>query len=197
MTAHARQRPRRQRKSDRLLNPGATANEIRADHIVAPFDRLARKMDRKWGIEVLPGLVSVETAGKYGSAIAKLNAALDSGDTDEIQKRAQVCMRGLAAMDREAEEAGQPHSDPHVWEVEVEGQKFGVIEDVEHWQAAQDKRPDLRIFTMREVAVALRSANNEVVDAVKHAFPGAEVSAVRKEKLPEEFWKSGGDEVPF
>ena len=69
-------RPKRQKKADRLLHSGQSQNQVMCDFALAPLDRLAIEMDRKWGIDVLPELVSVEMAQKYGSAMAKLNAAM-------------------------------------------------------------------------------------------------------------------------
>lgn len=40
-------RPTRQRKEDRLTSPGATAEQIRCDVIVGPFDQAVREMDKK------------------------------------------------------------------------------------------------------------------------------------------------------
>ena len=76
-------RPRRQKKGDRLLDRAASLNEIQCDKAVAVMDRLAIQMDRRWGVDRLPELVSIETAQKYGSALAKLNAALEGNDQQE------------------------------------------------------------------------------------------------------------------
>ena len=44
------------------------------DYALAPFDRRFREMDKKWGCDKLPELVSAETAAKWGSTMEKLNA---------------------------------------------------------------------------------------------------------------------------
>ena len=46
-TAKRPKRPTRQRKADRQLHSGISAEEIRCDYALAPFDRLAAEMDRK------------------------------------------------------------------------------------------------------------------------------------------------------
>ena len=61
---------RRQKKSDRLITPHASKDEIMIDFAIGPFDRLTREMERKWGVDMLPELVSAETA--------RSAAALDS-----------------------------------------------------------------------------------------------------------------------
>lgn len=175
-------RPTRQKKDDRILHKGATANQIRADLSLAPFDKAVREMDRKWGVDVLPELVSVESAEKWGKAMAGLNGAIDAQDPDKVKFWVEVCLRGLAAMDAEAVALGRPMSDPDIWEYEYEGTTFGIIEDGRQWPAAYAKRPGIAIHTMREVAIALHAHRNGLVDAVKLSFPGAEVKAVRRPK---------------
>lgn len=173
-------RPTRQKKDDRILHKGATANEIRADLSLAPFDKAVRDMDRKWGVDRLPELVSVESAAKWGKAVAGLNSAIDAQDPDKVKFWVEVCLRGLAAMDAEAVSLGRPVSDPMIWEHEFEGTIYGIIEDGREWPAAYAKRPGIAIHTMREVAVALHEHRNGLVNAIKLSFPGAEVKAVRR-----------------
>ena len=172
-------RPTRQKKDDRILTKGATADEIRADMSLAPFDRAVREMDKKWGVDRLPELVSSESAAKWGKAMAGLNGAIDAKDPDKVKFWVEVCLRGLQAMDAEAVAAGRPVSDPMIWEHEYEGTVYGIIEDGREWPAAYAKRPGIAIHSMREVAVALHEHRNGLVNAVKLAFPGAEVKRVR------------------
>lgn len=174
------QRPTRQKKDDRILHRGATANEIRADLSLAPFDKAVREMDKRWGVDRLPELVSVESAAKWGKAVAGLNGAIDAQDPDKVKFWVEVCLRGLTAMDAEAVALGRPVSDPMIWEHEFEGTVYGIIEDGREWPAAYAKRPGIAIHTMREVAVALHEHRNGLVNAIKLSFPGAEVKAVRR-----------------
>jgi hypothetical protein len=174
------QRPTRQKKDDRILHKGATANEIKADLSLAPFDKAVREMDKRWGVDRLPELVSTESAAKWGKAMAGLNAAIDAQDPDKVKFWVEICLRGLTAMDAEAVSLGRPVSDPMIWEHEYEGQVYGIIEDGREWPAAYAKRPGIAIHTMREVAVALHEHRNGLVNAAKLAFPGAEVKAIRR-----------------
>lgn len=173
-------RPTRQKKDDRILHKSATANEIKADLSLAPFDAAVRAMDKRWGIDRLPELVSTESAAKWGTAMAGLNGAIDAHDPDKVKFWVEICLRGLTAMDAEAVSLGRPVSDPMIWEHEYEGQVYGIIEDGREWPAAYAKRPGIAIHTMREVALALHEHRNKLVNAVKLAFPGAEVKAVRR-----------------
>lgn len=174
-----RPKPMRQRKEDRVIHQGATAAQIRCDVCLGPFDQAAREMDRKWGVDRLPEIVAPESAAKWGKAMAGLNDAINSEDADKVKFWVEVCLRGLKAMDDEAIKSGHPISDPMIWEYQYEGQTYGIIEDGRHWPAAYAKRPGLVIFTMREAAIALHAHRNGLVEAVKLAFPGAEITGIR------------------
>lgn len=173
-------RPRHQKKYDTLLHGKTTAEEVRCDMCLAPFDKACTKMDLRWGVNVLPELVSVESASKWGKALAGLNGAMDAHDHDKVKFWVEVCLRGLTAMDAEATAAGHQPADPMIWEYELDGVIYGIIEDGRQWPAAYRKRKGIVICTMREVAIALAAHQNALVRQVKDSFNGAEVTAIRK-----------------
>lgn len=186
-------KPRRQRKHDRLTYGGAPAAEVQCDMALAPFDKAMRDAERKWGIDRLPELVSSDTAEKWGYSLGKLNEATAGTDPLVVKQWVAVCLRGLEKMDAEAIAAGHQPSDPDIWEYDYNGHRFGIIADGREWPAAYARRGDLTIYTMQEVAVALTAHKNALaaVSAVKDAFPGAEVTDIRKGgKFPD-------DPIPF
>jgi hypothetical protein len=184
-------RPTHQKKYDTLLHGQTTAAQVRCDMVLAPFDKACREMDIRWGVNVLPELVSTESAAKWGKAMAGLNAAIDAQDPDKTKFWCEVCIRGLNAMDAEAVALGRQVSDPDIWEYELDGTVFGIIADNREWPAAYAKRPGIAIYTLREVAVALQAHKNGLVNAAKLAFPGAEIKAIRRK--PEDL----EDEIDF
>jgi hypothetical protein len=169
------------------------------------MDRLALEMDRKWGIDRLPEIVSVETAQKYGKAMAHLNECIREADPIKCAAAAQNCIRGLNAMDAEATAAGKQPASGEFWEYELPGMggapafRFAIMADKAEWRTAQAERPDLQFYTMREVAIALQlKLNSPMVDALKDAFPGAEVQSVRPAKTkPPVDYANGGDALEF
>lgn len=183
--------PQRHRKHDRLMHSGATREEVECDLATGPFDRVAREMDRKWGQDRLPDLVSPETAARWGTAMANLNAAIDARDPALVVARVNACLRGFAAMDAEAAAAGRLPIVPEAWEFQIDGKTCAVLRDDAAWPAYTAARPDVRIYTMREVENAL-AAYGQTVAAIKDAFPGAQVSAVRSPLA-----QSLNDEIPF
>ena len=154
-------RPYRQRKGDRLVNPGANKEDIACDHALAPFDRLSREMEFKWGIDKLPELVSPATAEKFGITIGNLNAALEANIPADVVACAESGIRGLQYMDAEATAAGHKPHDADWWEYELPGEDGGepfriaVLRDGLDWQEVKANRPDLVPYSLREVAVEL------------------------------------------
>ena len=189
MTAPQRPRPRRRgHAADRLINSSLTAAEIACDYAVAPFDRACRDMEAKWGIDRLPELVSTETAEKWGRALAGLNEAIDAADAEQVKAWAEVGIRGLAAMNAEAESRGARPADPQIWEYEYNGLKFGIFADGANWQAAKRARPDLALFSMQEVAAALLARMEElptVAEALKQ-FEGAQIASVKTRAIDDD-----------
>jgi hypothetical protein len=186
-------RHHRQKKHDRLMHSGASRAEVESDLATGPFDRVARDMDRKWGQDRLPALVSPETAMRWGTAMSNLNAALDANDPPLVVARVNACLRGFALMDAEATAAGHQPIPPQVQEIEIDGKLCAVLWDGNQWPVYAALRPGVRTYTPREVANAL-AAYGQTVAAVKDAFPGAEVKAVRK---PTPLEAELNDEIPF
>lgn len=181
------------RRRDPLVHPGATSDEMALGNALAPFDRAVRETEIKWGIDRLPEIVSPESAAKWGSAVGKLNAAIDSGDVQEVTARVGVCLRGLAALDAEARAAGHQPISPDAWEIEVDGVTCAILKDDADWPRYAEMRPGVRVYSLREVGNAL-AAYGGMVAAVKEAFPGARVTAIRK---PTPLETELNDEVPF
>lgn len=198
MTATKRPGANRARKSDRLLCPGSNPDEIRCDYACAPFDRVAREMEIKWGIDRLPELVSPETAERFGSAMAKMNAAHDANDPAQTAHRVTVAIKGLNFMDAEAERMGAPKASTEVWQFDLNGWVVGIHRDVADWPAVRAAHPHLHdTFSLREAAVALRDLRHPMVAAVKAAAPKAEIVSIGRPSLPDKFYKNGGDDIPW
>jgi len=181
-----------QNKKDRLLYGKQPVHHVAVDAALAPVDRLMHDMERKWGQDRLIGLVSPDTASKFGSAWAKMEDAIHEYIPAEVIKRAGSVLRGLQAMDAEAEASGAELAHGGVLRAEMpNGMGFGILVEGYDWRAARDQYPDLQLFSLHEVGVALQHMQGwPGVSEVKAAFPGAEVKKVRS-------LKTYNDEVPF
>lgn len=184
----------RQKKSDRLISGINDKSAIMCDMALAPVDRLADQMNRKWGIDVLPELVSPEMAMRYGSAVAKMNDAAGEYNVEETLARAEVCMRGLKALDAEAERIGAERASLDIWQFDLDGVAIGIMKEGRSWPSIREEHPHLEMYTMREVALALRFYKEHgvslMVEEVKEYFPGAEMTQIKRKPLTEE-------EIPF
>lgn len=186
-------RPQRHQKHDRLTHSGASANEVKSDFALGPFDTEARRMDAKWGVNRLPGLVSPAMAQRWAQAMLNLNAAIYAADPELVAARVAACLRGFAAMDAEATAAGHQPITPAAWEFAIDGKVCALLRDDAAWPAYSAVRPGVRVYTIREVVNAL-AAYGQTVAAVKDTFPGAHSAAVR---TPTPLEQSLDDEIPF
>lgn len=169
--------------------------DLRCDFAVKPFDEAMRAAERKWGINRLPSLVSPETAKKWGSAFQKMQDAIEARDADECAVRAAVCVRGLAAMDAEAESAGKQTLPSGALAGDVEGFRFVVLPDHRCWPQYQDQFPGHVMLTLQQIGIVMRDhlENGPVVAEARKHFPAAKVKAVR----PLERSEFLDDEIPW
>lgn len=171
--------PAYRRKHDRLTQGAATKAAIECDMALAPLSRKQGEMELKYGIDRLPGLVNPEMAAKWGRAVASLQEAHEKQDLQEVVKWVGVCIRGLAAMDAEAGADPRNLLPPEIWQVELDGAVYNIIRQPDQWPSWLKDNPGQRVHTLREAAVALASVSTRVTDAVKDAFPGAQIVGVR------------------
>jgi hypothetical protein len=184
------------RKDDRLFYSGVTADDVACDMVVAPFDQAVLRMDEKWGIGRLVCHVSPELRAKWGVRIAELGAALEAKDVAATQVAVKNLLTGIMVLDAEAERLNAPKADPRIVEYKAHnGYHFGIVLDADNWMAAQKANPHIpKIVTLQEVAVALQGAHTEMVNAVKAAFPGAQITSIKQRTKTEEALE---DEIPF
>jgi hypothetical protein len=191
-------------KFDKLTNHKASRADDLSHHIIGPFDARSGLADRKWGIGQLAELVSPDTALIWAKTMANLNDAIRDCYDPENEKQAlanlkacvQSGIKGFDFMDAEAERTGQPKADVRCWEYLLNGEKIGIMADINAWPALTAARPDLRLFGLHEAAVALLAVDRSpAVAAIKERFPSAKVKSIRPN--PPVDYATGGDEIPF
>ena len=179
--------PQRQKSGDRMLAKHAREVEIRIDYAVAPLTKLTRDLDHFWGIDTLVEIVPPEMAEKFGGAVAKLNAAIEAQDVDEVVKWVGVCMRGSKAMHEAALASGAAPASDEAWLIQADDKQYALLKDSRAWQRFQEKHPDIEVVTERELILALRwyreSRVGRVMAEVKDHFPQAEVINFKEDSL--------------
>jgi hypothetical protein len=178
--------PVRQKKSDRLTHPKVSEAEQIIDYTIAPLQRAIQQADERWGIDMLPELVSPESAAKWGLCMARLNEAIDKHDVEGATQWVGASLRGLGHMEADAVKLGASRAPEGVFEVEDgSGNIFAIMEDGRSWQSIQKSMPERKLLTRREAAVAIafyqQHALGIMVDEIKQHFPKAEVLGVTKD----------------
>jgi len=167
-------------------------------HALLPLDRTASEMEMKWGCERLPSLVSPATAALFGSAKAKLDAAIKVNDPQEVVRRAAVMIKGWAKMDAEATERGHKALSPDIWshttstgfKVAVARSNADAIKSIR----TNDRLEGVAVYSLDEIARILEAESYRLLDTVKKTWPEAKVAKTRKKKAPAPLFDDG---VPF
>ena len=153
-----------------------------------PFFRAEDRASQKWGgIVRLQSLVSPELSARYGSAYAKLQAAIKAFDSQETARLAGVCIRGLEALDKAASEHAEAFEPRSVF-IQHHGKSYIVAIDRIDLPGikAPEGVPVLSIQELLEARQIVLDGQIKALDAIQSAFQGAEVS-----------FKGSGDALPF
>jgi len=188
------------RRPDIFTDPEAHTDSTKdaIHHALLPLDRAASEMEMKWGCERLPSLVSPATAALFGSAKAKLDAAIKVNDPQEVVRRAAVMIKGWAKMDAEATERGHRALSPDIWchttpagfKVAVARSNADAIKSIR----TDDRLEGVAVYSLDEIARILEAESYRLLDTVKKTWPEARVTKTKKKKAPAPLFDDG---VPF
>jgi hypothetical protein len=179
----------------RMLDPATEAmapSAYRIQAMVEGLDELAHAMERKWGVGRLRLIVSDFLRAKFDEQKDRLDAALQSGEERYVAAQVEGMRRAWSALDRAAHDTGAQPLAPEVWEC-VLPSTGEVVSLVRTETEAHHVARECRVFTVAEVAILIEALGDGVL-AVKHSFPGATVTGIRR-KAPID-WERG-DEIPF
>lgn len=196
--------------------PGWDATEIRGaiacDQIIRPITRAWAAADRKYGIDQLVACLPTEPPAyvaasdhdgyrsivpRYAELVEAFNVAIAKNDTSALADIVPRLVKAVQIMDAHCEAAGAV---PAVQILEVEladGARCGFVLDSADWQRAAAARPDLKIISLSEAAIAVLRCEKLVSSTLTAMtiFPGAEIKDVRPSREP----PTGDidDEIPF
>lgn len=165
----------------------------------SPLDELVNQLERKWGIDRLPHLVSPETAAKFGQAVDMHSAAQDTGQ--DMAPLNAMMERAWRALDAEATSLGKEPLPPGLFEIQPDEPERGILVvclDDQHAQAVQlrAKAEGRVVETWTRAAVARALKAMSVVSAAGAAFPGMQVSTGLPER-PSGRVALPDDPIPF
>ena len=152
------------------------------------LDEVARSHEATWGIDALPALVSDEMAQKWKLQTQRLNDAIISKDLPALSKLVEASIRGWAAMDKQARDAGKVPRDAEAWDVKLES-GFHLRITKNNTDAKQRTESGVYVWTLQEVARVIEK-DFTLVSKIKQQLGGSLQSI---EKI--DFTK--GDELPW
>lgn len=144
---------------------------------LAPLDKLARRMEEKWGCGRLTSLVDPELAARFGRAQDKLNEAIRLNDPTDIARRVGVLIRGWEALDQAAMDVGAHKLPARTIGVEHGGRAWVIVLDpVDYDKARADHVGGGRVVALAELLEAYKIISGRI-SGVLEAFPGAQIRA--------------------
>ena len=156
-----------------------------------PLDRLARKMELKWGAGRLPALVEPELASLFGKARDKLNEAIQSNNPDVIVRRVQVMIRGWEKLDAVACAAELETLPARTLGYTHAGRAYVVVLEPQDYDVARQAAGEgATVVSLAELLEAYKIIEGRV-GGVLQAFPGAQIREVRTTRI------SLDDDIPF
>lgn len=170
-------------KPDEFMAPDLYCNSV-ADGIhyaIMPLDKIATDLDMKWGVDRLPSLVSSQTAALFGSAKAKLDAAIQSNIPADVVARVEIMIRGWEKLDAEATERGHQPLSLDIWTYSTpDGFKIAVARsdaDAIKGIREDDRLAGCAVYSLSEIALIMSSHSKSLVNSAKKMFPESRVES--------------------
>jgi hypothetical protein len=139
-------------------------------------------MERKWGVDRLRLLVGVELRERFDRQRLLYNAAVWHKDLEEVKVQSARMVTAYMVLDGAAEAAGAPKLSPLVWELALtDGTVVAIVRSPEDARAVQVEGRQVVTYDLEELARMLEVYNE--VTKVKEAFPGATVTALRRQSI--------------
>lgn len=183
------------KKPDRLFNPTLATDLVarKVEAAVWDFDREIKKAEADWGVDRLPYLVDAKRREAWWAGMEDLNQAIMANDPELVRQNVDNMTIGICMLIKAAEKAGEMPLVADQWETPLKDGR--VLRIVRCWPENSCRFDDARgvvVWTLEEVARIIE--DKFVVNAVKEAWPGAVVTAVRNTS-PHSL--DLDDEIPF
>jgi hypothetical protein len=127
--------------------------------MVEDVDQVAVAMERKWGIDRLRLLVSVDLRARFDAQKDRLDQAIASNLEDHVRVQTRAMTRAWEAVDRAAMEAGHWPLRTEVWELSLPD-TGEVVSLVRTEAEAHHVVAPGRVFTLAQIAVLIAKAED-------------------------------------
>jgi len=154
------------------------------------LDAVTKSYESRWGIARLDKLVSAATAEKWQRQWGKISAAIMANDHVTLAGLVDGTVRGWAAIEAEALALGHTPEIKDVWHVVVDGARYVVAKNLDDARGAANGSDGALVLSVDEL---VRVYHDKYIGAFKARDVGGSDARI----LPKEFWKGGGDELPF
>lgn len=161
---------------------------------VLEYDKAATAYEERWGRDRLADLASPALRERFYQQVYRMNEAISAVDWREVEHQCAVTLRGYAALEAAALEAGHKPIEGRFWDAAMpDGRVLCVCPD--HHEAGKVARQrageNVLVYSVEEIANLLATSEAaEAVNAVKAAWPGATFTGSRRAEVYD-------DEVPF
>ena len=158
-------------------------------------------MEHKWGAGRLRLMVGPELREKFDRQRYLTNQAIWHGDLEEVKTQCRRMINGWKALDKAAGDAGLERCPTEAWEVVgASGLVHVIVRTIDDATDYKMGRQNACVYTLAEMAVILDALSP--VEALKSAFPDAEVVQLRRDvgdALDDVHDTQGDldDEIPF
>jgi hypothetical protein len=158
-------------------------------------------MEHKWGAGRLRLMVGPELREKFDRQRYLTNQAIWHGDLEGVKAQCRRMINGWKALDKAAGDAGLERCPTEAWEViGASGLVHVIVRTIDDATDYKMGRQNACVYTLAEMAVILDALSP--VEALKSAFPDAEVVQLRRDvgdALDDVHDTQGDldDEIPF
>jgi len=159
------------------------------------YDAASSAYERRWGVDRLTDLAPEGLRLRFWDQVDRLNEAVRANDADEVARHAEVTLRGWAALERAALDAGHAPLTGEGLEAALDdGRVIVICATMQEATKRAHDRPGVIAYSVDEVARMIAAWDEKaLVGITKLAFAGAEVVAIRNKREEVEL----DDEIPF
>lgn len=174
-----------------MIGAPPTRNEVATQigDIIANVTEHANEMNRRWGFNRLPHIVSLDLMEKFKRQKFKWQKACMEcvgshmpRDLEEVRKHGEAMKRAYAALDAEALALGKSPAPPGQWEFALADGTPVVLVRTRAEMGSVTREPAAQVWCLEEIGEIITRFPELV--AAKHAFPEAEI--IRLAPGPEE-----------
>lgn len=164
--------------------------------IIYAVDAKGREIDRRWGMGILPRMVSIESMERFCRQKRKFSAAAFAMDLDDVRKHGAAMQRAYAALEAEAATLGHYPEPVQTWEFTLkDGGLVVLVRDRAELAKVDTRDRPAQIWSLEEIADIIEKF--PALSKAKDYFPGAEVLSVRPEPETIKFVEDTLDDLPF